>query len=107
MIDDIGAAVFVQVDDDFGVAESGERMTAGDQLLTKRLIVVDLAIEHHPHGTVLIADRLLAALEIDDAEPAHAETDVAADKDAVIVRTAIDDRIAHVVHVLRSDRTAL
>ena len=50
-----------------------ERVPAGVELRAQLAIVVDLAVEDHPDRAVLVADRLMAAGEIDDAQPAHAE----------------------------------
>ena len=36
-------------------------------------VVVDLAVEHHPDRLVLVRHRLVAALEVDDRQPAEAE----------------------------------
>jgi len=50
---------------------------------------------------------LPAGLQIDDAEPSHAKTNVRAKENAVIVRTAMNHRIAHAVDVLSDDRAAV
>jgi hypothetical protein len=48
-------------------------------------VVVDLAVLHHPVAAALVAQRLVAALEIDDREPivGHAEAAVQVEADAV------------------------
>jgi hypothetical protein len=43
------------------------------ELAPQVAVVVDLAVEDDPDGAILVADRLLAVVEIDDAQPPHAE----------------------------------
>jgi len=107
VIDEIGAEIFVKMDENFGVAARCEGVPARNQLLAESFKVVNLAVEDGPDGSVLIADGLPAILEIDDAEASHAETDVSGNKSAVIVRTAMDHRIAHALDVLSGDRMAV
>ena len=51
--------------------------------------VVDLAVEDHLDAAVLVADRLIAGGEVDDAETAMAEADPAVEIVAAGVRTAV------------------
>ena len=53
----------------FVVKRVARRVEPRAQLLE----VVDLAVLHHPDGAVLVADRLVAAGDVDDAEAAVAE----------------------------------
>ena len=57
--------------------------------------VVDLAVEHDMNGVRLIGHRLIAALEIDNAQPTHGEPHRAANKRTVPVRAAVNQRITH------------
>jgi hypothetical protein len=45
----------------------------------------------------------MASGEVDNAETAHAKTGAVGDVDAFVVRTAVDDLFAHVVHKSFSD----
>ena len=67
------------MDDGFGVARCPEGVAALFELAPQLAVVVDLAVEHHPDGAVFVANRLLAGLEVDDAQPAHAEPDAVAE----------------------------
>ena len=58
--------VLVKVDDHFGVALSAETMAAGLQPGAELLIVVDLAVKDDLDGAVFVADRLVAAGQVDD-----------------------------------------
>jgi hypothetical protein len=73
------------------------------QLAPDRGVVVDLAVEEQPDGAVLVRHRLhCTVVEVDDCEPAEAETDRAVVGDPVpaAVRAAVVDRLAHARHVL-------
>ena len=57
--------------------------------------VVDLAVEHDRDGAVFIAERLMAAFEVDDGEPPMAEANRALDEQTLAVGTAMDHDVAH------------
>ena len=63
------AEVFVQVNDGLRVAVCAELVAFGFEPVAQLGKVVDLTIEHDPHRAVLVAHRLMAAADIDDAEP--------------------------------------
>jgi len=83
------------VNDGFGVAVGVEGVAQFFQLLAQLEIVVDLAVEDDPRAAVLVVNRLRSAFEIDDREAAHSEADRAVDVKAVVVGTAMPDRVAH------------
>src|SRR5690606_42098386 len=56
-------------------------------------LVVDLAIEDHADGFVLVPDRLPAALQIDDAQPPHAEREARREVGPRAIRPAVHDEI--------------
>ena len=58
-------------------------------------VVVDLAVEDHPDGAVLVGDRLVAGRDVDDAQAPHAERDAVLDVEALVVRSAVADDVAH------------
>ena len=57
--------------------------------------VVDLAVEDDPDRAVLVAERLIAGREVDDAQPAVAEADAAVEIVAAGVGTAVRDGVGH------------
>jgi hypothetical protein len=65
------------------------------QLVPQFLVVVDLAVEDHPDGPVLVCHGLLAAIEVDDAEPPHAQSDAVANIDALLIGSSMSHRPAH------------
>src|ERR1044071_5442500 len=58
-------------------------------------VVVNLAIEDDTDCAVLVENRLVAAGQIDDAEAAVSESDVAAHEESLTVRTAVAERGRH------------
>src|SRR6185436_17533388 len=75
----VSAKLVVGMNDGFGVAVGVERVAKVFQLLAQLEIVVDLAVEDDPRGSIPIVNGLLAALEIDDREAAHGQTHRAVD----------------------------
>ena len=68
------AALFVEVDDDFGVGVRAEDVAARDQVASQLAVVVDLAVEDELDRAVLVGHRLVrGGAEVDDAQPAEAE----------------------------------
>src|SRR5258706_4268022 len=70
-------------------------MPALQQVLAQLLKVVNLPVEDDPDGSVLVANRLMPRVEIDDAQAPHAKPHRTVHVDACIVRTAMPDRPAH------------
>ena len=89
--------VLVGVDDDFRVRPGAEAVALALQLIAELSVVVDLAVEHHGDRPVLVVDRLVAAGQIDDAQPRHAEADAVRDHRASVVGTPMRDRRAHLL----------
>ena len=96
------APLLVAVHDDFGVRVRPEAMSAAFELGAQRRKVVDLAVEDDPHRVVFVRQRLLPGRNVDDAEPAMGEPDALAEVEAVRVRAAMRDAVAH-----RSDQAAI
>ena len=65
-------------------------------------VIDDLAVADDRIASVRAGDRLVAVLEVDDAEPAHAEAEIAVDEIAGVVGTAMDQ-----MATLARDRAAL
>jgi hypothetical protein len=68
-----------------------------DELHAQRLEVVDLAVEGDGHRAILVVDRLVAALEIDDAQPPEPERRMLIDAVALAVRPAMGDDVGHLL----------
>jgi hypothetical protein len=91
--------LLVQVDECFGVTVGFELMALADQVLAESLVVVDLTIEDHPDRAVFIRNGLMAGMEIDNAETAHADSAAAIDVETLVIGAAVPDLIAHGAHL--------
>src|SRR5215813_5492430 len=91
----VKAELILGVNDGFGVAVGVEGVAQFFELLAEFEIVVDLAVEDDPRAAVLIVNGLLAALQIDDGEAAHGHADRTIYVAAVLVGTAMPDRVVH------------
>src|SRR5205823_8199219 len=92
---EVVAVLLVQVDEDLGVAARAEAVAGGLELPPELLVVVDLAVLDDVDGAVLVRDRLVARLEVDDREPAGGERDAAVEERPVAVGPAMPQRRAH------------
>src|SRR5687768_16266306 len=70
-------------------------MPASFEAAAKLPIVIDLAVVDDPFRLVRVVDRLLAAGEIDDREPAHRKADAAIQIEAIFVGTSMLDGEVH------------
>src|SRR5579859_1444527 len=86
------------MNDDFGIGMGIEAVAAFLQFGTQFGKIVDFAVENNPDGFVLVEDRLMAASQIDDAEPTHSQSDAVFYKDSFVVRTAMHDGLTHSVN---------
>ena len=92
---EIGPIGFVGVNNNFGVRIRAKEMAARFEILAQLTEIVDLAIEDHADGLVLVEDRLAASGKVDDGEPPHAQRDAVAKVQPFRIRPAMDDRRAH------------
>ena len=84
--------VLVEVNDHLGVGLRREPMTLPLELDAQLAVVVDLAVEHEPNRAVLVRDRLVSRLEIDDREPPETE----AERDPVVVLLDVQSLVVRV-----------
>src|SRR5579864_7830595 len=97
---------FIEMNDNFGVAPGRKEVSSCPQFLAQLDEVVDLAVQYNPDGTILVAHRLLARCKIDDAQTPHAQANVCAQVEALVVGTAMKDRCTHIAQLLFEDRLA-
>ena len=90
--------------EDLGVPAGAELVPVAEELLPQRGVVVDLAVLDDMDGAVLVRDRLVAGLEVDDREPAGGEREASVADDAVRVRPAMGEDGAHPLGALRGRR---
>src|SRR5690242_7821423 len=95
------AVLFVEVRDRLAVGPGAELVTGGLQTVPQLGEVVDLAVQHQPDRAVLVRERLMAALDVDDREAPEPESDRRAGRSglrkvvAVVVRSAMPERGRH------------
>src|SRR5258705_6469069 len=83
------------MDQRLGIRGRGEPMPPSDQVGSELPVVVDLAIEDDPDAAVLVADGLVAAREVDDAEAAHPHAEGTGQVASSAVRAAVDQDVGH------------
>ena len=94
-LDHLLAPLLVAVHEHLGVGLGREEVARRGQLLPQLEVVVDLAVLHHPDRRILVVHRLVAAREVDDREPAHAQRHAAGLYHSLVVRSAVDHRATH------------
>src|SRR5215207_8039085 len=65
--------LLVKMQDDFGIGTRGELMPRCRELLPQRQIVIDFTVEHDRLVPVLVENRLITGIKVDDAQPGHTE----------------------------------
>ena len=80
--------------DRFGVAVAPEGVARRLKLAAQLEMVVDLAVEDDRIASVGRLHRLMAASDVDDAEPSHAEAEIAIDHLPAVVGPTMHDLVA-------------
>src|SRR3989442_14711361 len=83
---------------------SAQLMAARGEVPPELAVVVDLAVKDDHHRAVFVEDGLLAASEVDNAQPPHTQPDTARDMDPLIVGTTGLKRGAHFAYGGGADR---
>src|SRR6266550_3001350 len=91
----IGAVLIVGVNDGFCIAVCIKGVAELFQLVAEFAVVIDFPIEDNPGAAVLIVDRLLAAFQIYDRQPAHTQADALAEVEAIFIRATMAYGFAH------------
>ena len=89
------APLLVRVRDHLGVAVRAEAVAGAHKLVGELRVVVDLAVLHDDDASVLVRNRLVAGVEVDDREAPRGEPDRAVDERPVRVGAAMNERCAH------------
>ena len=84
-------------------------MAEGLEVLAKFAVIVNLSVENDPDVLVFIAERLMATLHINDAQPSHPQGQPRGasiiHEEAVFIRPAMAHGRSHGPHVSISQRT--
>src|SRR5664280_119341 len=83
------SVLLVEVRDHLGVAVAREAVTLGRELRPQLAVVVDLAVLRDPDAAVLVRQRLVARLQIDDRKAPRRDTDAAAQECALAIGTCL------------------
>ena len=83
------APLLVGVDDDLRVGSGFKRVPGGLQFFTQLYKIINLTVKNNLQTSVFIADRLGAALHIDNAQPTVSQTDLAINKSTFAIRTSM------------------
>src|SRR5690606_36471791 len=89
------APLLVGVHDDLGVALGAKAMSLREQLLAQLYVVEDLSVEHEPQRLVLIGQRLLPALQIDDGQARMGEARTVISVDAEFIGPSVVHGTTH------------
>ncbi len=90
--------LLVEVDQDLGVAIGGEAVAPTLELALQLSVVVDLAVLDHDAGAVLVGNRLVAVVEVDDRESAGGKSNRALVKYSLVIGAAVDEATVHPPH---------
>ena len=84
------------MDDGLGIALRAITVAAGFEIRAQLLVVVDFAVVNNPEVLVLVRDWLVPCLDVDNAQSAHGQSNVALHKEPVIIRTTVHDLRIHI-----------
>ncbi len=87
--------VFVEVNQEFRVRPRIELVPRGLEFTPQLRVIENLPVVDDPEGPVLVVDRLVAALEVEDAQPGGAQTDPLVHVDSEGIGPAVADEREH------------
>ena len=96
--------LFIGTYDDLSVTVRSETPSALLQLTTQFPEVVNLAVEDDPHAAVVVGQRLIATLQIDDGQSSESQADASTLVEPTPVGTAMMQRPDHPRQQLTIDR---
>ncbi len=101
---EISSVFFICVNDDFGVCFRLKYMPPGFQFPSHFPKIIDLPVEHNANCSVFVEYRLLSSLNVYYREAAHSHCDSILNAHSVVVRSTVDNRIAHLLQLLECRR---
>src|SRR5580704_8596002 len=66
-------------------------------------IIVNLSVQHRPHAAVFVRERLMTTRYVNDAEPPESKADTRSDKNALVIRPTMNDRLRHATNDVARD----
>ena len=95
MIEEFVAVLLIEMDDNLDVAQGRETVAGGFEIRLQGPVVVDLAVEDQGDAAVFIEQRLMAVVDADDRQAAHAQGDSTVTVGAAVVGAAMDEGVVH------------
>jgi hypothetical protein len=92
------------MNDRFGVGIGVEGMSALQEVLPQFLVVEDFPVENDLNGSILVVDRLVSSIQVDDAETPHPKSDARFEIESFVIGTTVNDRVAHPLQLVRIHR---
>src|SRR5664280_2000374 len=89
------SVLLVEVRDHLGVAVAREAVTLGRELRPQLAVVVDLAVLRDPDATVLVRQRLVARLQVDDRKAPRRDTDAAVEESTLAIGASVHELGVH------------
>jgi len=89
------SVLLIQMHDSFSIAFGAIAMPLRFKVFAEFLMIVDFTVEDNPEALVFIRDWLMTSLNVDNAEPAHGQSDILFEKEAFIVGPAVRDAPVH------------
>src|SRR2546430_3432716 len=95
MLYTLAAVLFVEMDNGLGIALRAITVAAGFEIRAQLLVVVDFTVVNNPEVLVLVRDWLVPCLDVNNAQSAHSQSNVALHKEPVVIRTTVHDLRIH------------
>ena len=93
--------------DRLAIALRAEAMTALHKIVAEFAVVVDFSIKDEGDRLIFVGERLIATGDIDDAQAAHGQADIAVDEVSGAVGTAMPQPVIHGSQKWLRDRLAV
>src|SRR6202022_867451 len=95
MLHAIAAIFLVEVNNRFGVAASAVAVPLGLEIGAQVGVVIDFAVVDNPDVMVFVGKRLMAGLNVNNAQPPHGQTDIFLDEKPFVVGSAMHNALIH------------
>src|SRR5439155_17109535 len=90
---------FVKVNDYFRICVSIELVSSRLQIMAQFGKIINFPVEHNPYVFIFIVYRLTAGRKVNNAQPAHTQSDAPLRVDPFIVRTTVDNGLTLGMHI--------
>ena len=91
------------MNDNFGIRLRVEAMTIPLEFSTEFAEIINFAVEYDPRTAVFVKHRLVTAGKVNNAEAPHSETRTIFNEYTFVIRSAVNDTVAHLAHQIYGD----